>query len=95
MIAAQLVWEHAISHFLTYFSPDYVIAVCGQPWLRDLDKDMILTEKSGVELHGKGPHREVCVCLRDKQRWKERDREAVIETWRYVGFKPTIENSSI
>lgn len=51
MIAAQLVWEHAISHFLTYFSPDYIIAVCGQPWLRDLNKDMILREReeSGVE----------------------------------------------
>lgn len=61
MIAAQLVWEHAISHFLTYFSPDYIIAVCGQPWLRDLDKDMILPERE--ERGGKGLQREVCECV--------------------------------
>ncbi len=63
MIAAQLVWEHAISHVLTYFSPDYIIAVCGQPCLRDLDKDMILAERE--ERGGKGQKKEVCECVHE------------------------------
>lgn len=75
MIAAQHVWEHAISHFLTYFSPDYIIAVCGQPWLRDLDRDMILREREVWV--GRGLQREVYECAYVSEQDSEIEREAV------------------